>query len=92
MIISKKTKGICSVIGGALFHIGIGIINPLGNYNVYLISYINHFSKTHPYQLYYGYLIKTFISFFLLCFSPLGGMIDRKIGCHLYRKPSLIDL
>lgn len=82
MALSRKTKGIMSIIGGICFHFGVGIVNPLGNYNIYLISYINHFNTNNVYSLYYGYAIKTLISFFFLCFSTVGGVIDRKIGCH----------
>lgn len=82
MALSKKAKGILSVIGAVFARIGISIANPLGNYNIYMISYVNHFKPNDPFKLDYGYVIKTFISFFFLCFSPLGGFFNRKLGCH----------
>lgn len=82
MELTTTQKGICSIVGGIIYQIGIGSIFPLGNFNVYIISYINNYHKDSPYQLYYGYFITPLLTFMLSFFAFLGGLIDNRFGCH----------
>jgi len=77
----KKIKFILSFIGGILYLICSGSCIALGNFNVYLTSYIHY---THPsIDMQYGHLIIPLMTFSLSIFIPIGGILDNKIGLHL---------
>lgn len=83
MVLTLKQKGILSIIGSVIYHMGSGVIFLVASYNIYIISYINSFHKDDPYQLFYGYFIMPTMIIGLAGFGPLGGIFDYKLGCHL---------
>lgn len=83
MACSRNQKGFSSIVGGVVFNIGLGSVFPLATFNVYMISYLNHFFPDTPYSLSYGFFIMPIITFIMALFGPVGGIIDYNLGCHL---------
>ena len=77
----KKIKFILSFLGGILYNICSGSCIALGNFNVYLTSYIHYTHSSIDMQ--YGYLIIPLMAFSLSIFIPIGGILENKIGLHL---------
>ena len=77
----KKIKFILSFLGGILYNICSGSCIALGNFNVYLTSYIHYTHSSIDMQ--YGYFIIPLMAFSLSIFIPIGGILENKIGLHL---------
>lgn len=78
---NKKTRFILSFIGGIIYHICSGCCLALGNFNVYLTSFIHYSNSSVDMQ--YGHLMIPLLAFSLSIFVPIGGILENKIGLHL---------
>ena len=78
---SKKTRFFLSFIGSVIYSIGIAGCMCIGQFNVYITSYIYHYDKTIDLQ--YGNLMSPILTCSLALSAPLGGILEKKIGIHL---------
>ena len=77
---SKKTNFILCIISSIFLSLGFGSLLVLGNFNVYIVSYIHSFSDQDFVNLQYGNLMVPLLTFAMTCFSPISGFIEKKIG------------
>ena len=75
---SNKTKGILVLIGGILMHLISGSIHVWSNLNVYLISYLMHFSPSL--RMYHGFFLAPLGVFSISLSMSLGGYLERNYG------------
>ena len=80
---SKKTNFIFCIISSAVLSIGFGSILVLGNFNVYIASYIHDQEGQKYVNLQYGNLMVPLLTFAMTCFTPISGPIEKKIGPKL---------
>lgn len=76
-----KYKLIMSIIGGILYTFGVGVVMPLGNFSIYIVSYHIHSNKSLSVN--YSFFLMPFLTFSLTCFGFIGGLVESKVGCHL---------
>ena len=77
--LSKKTKGILSVLSAILINIVCGSLYSWSGINGYFISYLKN-SDSPSVEIKDGYFFMPLILFTSMCFSPLVAIIDEKIG------------
>ena len=75
---SNKTKGILVLIGGILMHLISGSIHVWSSLNVYLISYLMHFSPSL--RMYHGFFLAPLGVFSISLSMSLGGFLERNYG------------
>ena len=81
-MVNAKTKLISSMIGGILFNFGTGSVLPLGNLGIYIISY--HINSNQNLNTNYSFFILPILTFSMTCFGFIGGILEAKVGCHMY--------
>ncbi len=78
MILTNTKKGILTIVGGILIHLGIGSIYSFGLLNPFMVSYLNSFdSKVTPED---GFFLLPLGLIFLQCFVLIGGLLERRAG------------
>ena len=77
----KRTKFILAFISAIMFQFGSSVILASGSFAVYFLSYIHY--KDDYVSMQYGNIMSPIIYLFLSAFSPLSGIIVRKIGPRL---------
>ena len=77
---TKKQKYILSLIGTIIYQIGMGSITIMGFLNVYITSYIQLNQKWIT--MHYGLFLQPILTFCITCVSPIGGLIEKKIGFY----------
>ena len=75
---SHKSKFILSLISAIFYQFGSQIVITTGSLCVYFISYIHH--KYEWVNMHYGNITAPIIMLLLSSFSPLSGIIEKKIG------------
>ena len=78
---SQKTKFIFAIISGIIYQLGSSMVVTIGNFCVYFASYIHY--KDDWVNMQYGNIMAPIILLLLSAFSPLSGLIERKIGPKL---------
>ena len=73
-----KNKFISTIIGTLAVYIGIAYILPIGNFSVYITSFIH--LKQEFVTMHYGMFINLIFHFAAVLSHPLGGVIENKIG------------
>ena len=73
-----KNKFISTIIGTLAVYIGIAYILPIGNFSVYITSFIH--LKQEFVTMHYGMFINLIFHFAAVMSHPLGGIIENKIG------------
>ena len=74
----KRTKFILAFISAVMFQLGSSVILASGGFAVYFLSYIHY--KDDYVSMQYGNIMSPIIYLFLSAFSPLSGIIVKKIG------------
>ncbi len=78
MILTNTKKGILTIVGGILIHLGIGSIYSFGLLNPFMVSYLNSFdSKVTPED---GFFLLPLGLIFLQSFVLIGGLLERRAG------------
>lgn len=77
----KRTKFILAFISAIMFQFGSAMVLSSGNFAVYFVSYIHY--KDSFVSLQYGNIMSPIIYLFLSAFSPLAGVIVKKLGPRL---------
>ena len=77
--LSKRAKGIFSIISGVLINIVCGSLNSWSGINGYFISYLKY-SDSPSIEIKDGYFFIPIILFTTMCASPLAAIINEKIG------------
>ena len=80
---SHKKKFILSLISAILYQMGSTIVTTLGNFCVYFISYIHYENPETKINMQYGNINGPIILLLLSSFSPLSGIIEKKLGPKL---------
>ena len=80
---SYKKKFILSLISAILYQIGSTIVTTLGSFCVYFISYIHYENPDTKINMQYGNINGPIILLLLSSFSPLSGIIEKKLGPKL---------
>ena len=80
---SYKAKLILSLISSILYQMGSTIVTTLGSFCVYFISYIHYENPDTKINMQYGNINGPIILLLLSSFSPLSGIIEKKIGPKL---------
>ncbi len=78
---SHKKKFIFSLISSILYQMGSSIVTTIGSFCVYFVSYIYY--KDSWVNMQYGNINGPIILLLLSSFSPLSGVIEKKIGPKL---------
>ena len=78
---SQKTKFIFAIISGIIYQLGSSMVVTIGNFCVYFASYIHY--KDDWVNMQYGNIMAPIILLLLSAFSPLSGVIEKKIGPKL---------
>lgn len=73
-----KNKFISTIIGTLAVYLGIAYILPIGNFSVYITSFIH--LKQEFVTMHYGMFINLIFHFAAVLSHPLGGIIENKIG------------
>lgn len=81
-MISTKAKGILSIIGGFLLHLGMGSVYSFGLLNPFFISYLYEYD--HSLVPDDGFFIMPMGILFLNLFTSVGGLIESKVGPKMY--------
>ena len=76
-----KNKFISSFIGTLGLYIGISFLLPLGQFSVYITSYIN--LKQNFVTMYYGLFLSLILNFSMSLSTSLGGLFENKLGFYL---------
>ena len=79
--INQKRRFILTFIGTIIYFIGIMTPFGIGQYSVYITSYFHHFNPKINIQL--GNLMMPILTLALSLSSPLGGILEHKLGMHL---------
>ncbi len=74
MKLKIKNEFISTIIGTISIYIGIAFLLPLGNFSVYITSYIN--LKDSYVTMHYGLFINLIFAFAHSFSSPLGGYFE----------------
>ena len=77
---SKKTRFFLTFIGSVIYSIGIAGCMCIGQFNVYITSYVHKYDNTVDLQ--YGNLMSPIVTCSLALSAPLGGILEKKIGMH----------
>ena len=77
--LSKRTKGIFSVLSALIINIVCGSLYSWSGINGYFISYLKY-SDSPNVEIKDGYFFLPLVLFSSMCFSPLVAIIDEKIG------------
>ena len=77
---TNHKKLIMCIIGGIIFHFGIGSIFPLGTFSIYILSY--HIHTENWLTVDYGYFFTPVITLFLTISASIGGYLEAKVGVH----------
>ena len=78
---SNKSKFILSLISAIIYQFGSQMVVTIGNFCVYFASYIHY--KDEWVNMQYGNVMAPIILLLLSSFSPLSGVIEKKIGPRL---------
>ena len=73
-----KNKFISTIIGTLAVYLGLAYIIPIGNFSVYITSFIH--LKQEFVTMHYGMFINLIFHFAAVLSHPLGGVIENKIG------------
>ena len=73
-----KNRFISSIIGTIAIYIGVSFILPMNNLSVYITSYIH--LKQEFITMHYGIILNLLVKLFLSLSTPLGGVLENKIG------------
>mgnify|MGYP002625172148 CR=1 FL=1 len=73
-----KNKFISTIIGTIAVYVGIAYIIPIGNFSVYITSFLH--LKQDFVTMHYGMFINLIFHFAATLSHPLGGIIENKIG------------
>ena len=76
-----KTKFYLSLLSAIIYQLGSSMVVSIGNFSVYFISYI-HYKDTWV-SMQYGNIMAPIILLLLAIFSPLSGLIEKRIGPRL---------
>ena len=77
---SKKANFILCILSSVFLSLGAGSLMVLGNFNVYIVSYIHEAPSQNYVNLQYGNLMVPILTFAMTCFSPISGPIEKKCG------------
>ena len=77
---SKKKNFILCIVSSIFLSLSFGSLLILGNFNVYIVSYIHNCPGQEYVNLQYGNLMVPILTFAMTCFSPISGSIEKKIG------------
>ena len=77
---SKKANFILCILSSVFLSLGFGSLMVLGNFNVYIVSYIHEAPSQKYVNLQYGNLMVPILTFAMTCFSPISGPIEKKFG------------
>ena len=80
---TKKTNFIYCMISTTILSLGFGSILMLGNFNVYIVSYIHDQKGQEFVNLQYGNLMVPLLTFAMTCFTPISGPLEKKFGPKL---------
>ena len=78
MKLKIKNEFISTIIGTISIYIGLAFLLPLGNFSVYITSYIN--LKDSYVTMHYGLFINLIFTFAHSFSSPLGGYFENLLG------------
>lgn len=73
-----KNKYISNLLGTLFIYIGISYILPIGNFSVYITSYIS--IKQDFVTMHYGTFFSLILTFTMTFSRSIGGMLENKIG------------
>ena len=73
-----KNKYISNLLGTLFIYIGIAYILPIGNFSVYITSYIS--IKQDFVTMHYGTFFSLILTFTMTFARSIGGMLENKIG------------
>ena len=73
-----KNKYISNLLGTLFIYIGIAYILPIGNFSVYITSYIS--IKQDFVTMHYGTFFSLILTFTMTFSRSIGGMLESKIG------------
>ena len=76
----KKINFTFCVISAIFLSIGFGSLLILSNFNIYIISYVHNKEGQEYVSLIYGNLMPPILTFAMVFFSSLSGIIEKKIG------------
>ena len=77
--LSKKTKGIFTIISAIIINLVCGSLYSWSGINGYYISYLKY-ANSPKVEIKDGYFFMPLITFTTMCFSPLITIINEKIG------------
>ena len=78
---NQKTKFILAISSSIIYQLGSSIVVSIGNFCVYFASYIHY--KDNWVNMQYGNIMAPIILLLLSAFSPISGIIEKKIGPKL---------
>ena len=73
-----KNKYVANLLGTLFIYIGVSFILPMGNFSVYITSYIN--IKQDFVNMHYGTFFSLILTFSMTFARTIGGMLENKIG------------
>ena len=79
--LNKKQRFILTFIGNIVYSIGIFLPFGIGQYSVYITSYLHHYNS--KVNLHFGNLMMPILILFLCLSAPIGGILERKFGMKL---------
>ena len=77
---SKYQKYKSTLTGTIIYLIGMASLVVISSLNVYIASYIH--IKQEWITMHYGLFLQPILTFCITCVSPIGGLIEKKIGFY----------
>lgn len=74
-------KFIISLLSAIIYQLGSSVVVSIGNFSVYFLSYIHY--KDNWVNMQYGNIMAPTILLLLAIFSPISGIVEKKMGARL---------